>query len=80
VPERLVSTNVRLAIALVVVFAMILGAMAGSYILSLHALAQSQRNWCSTLKLLTSNPAQPKTASGRVFYAQLHELERRFGC
>ena len=69
----------KLAIAVAVVFLFLFGSVAGSYALSLSAINQSQHNWCDTLTLITAN-AKPTTAQGKIFYAKMHELERRFGC
>lgn len=70
----------RLALAVIVVFAALAGSVIGSYALSLTAIENSQHQWCDTLTLITASPAHPTTESGRIFYARLHELERRFGC
>lgn len=62
--------------------------IAGSYALSLHALSNSQHNWCDTLTLLTSTPvtkpanpnANPSREADYLFYTRLKVLEDRFGC
>lgn len=78
-PQRLVSSNVRLGIAIVVLCVLLVGSVAGSYALSLHAIRQSQGQWCDTLSLLTAN-AHPTTPQGQQFYTKLRALEVRFGC
>jgi hypothetical protein len=76
----------KIVIASVVVVLGLVGAFAGSYILAIHALSQSDHNWCQALSLLTSHPV-PKPAPGNPsrlenyeFYLDLVSLEHRFGC
>ena len=70
----------KLAVAVVVVFLTLAGAVAGSYALSLTAISNSQHQWCEVLELITAQPAQPTTKNGRIFYTRLRDLEHRFGC
>ena len=64
------------------------GSIAGSYLLGLHSLHQSQAQWCTTLTLLTSKPvtrpadpaANPSRENVWLFYEHLRDLERDFGC
>lgn len=79
-------TRVMAACALMIV--MLLAAIGGSYLLALHALDQSDAQWCTTLSMLTTpavpKPADPAANPSRVrsyeFYTSLVQLEHRFGC
>jgi hypothetical protein len=60
--------------------------IAGSYILALYAIGQSQRNWCAALAILTKNPV-PKPSPGNParlqnynFYLNLLMIQKHFGC
>ena len=77
----------RYGLAVLVLVATLMLAIAGSYALSLRAIASSQHQWCTTIELLTSNgpPRREGTSPvtyrrGLVFYRHMKELERRFGC
>lgn len=78
----------RLVLAIVVVFLFIAGAVAGSYALSVHALDQSQHQWCDTLNLLTVHPvakpsdpaANPSRMESYEIYLDFVSLRDRFGC
>jgi hypothetical protein len=74
--------------AVVLIVVVFVASIAGSYVLGLRALHQSQGQWCTTLALLTRQsvprPADPKADPSRergyLFYAHLKDLEREFGC
>lgn len=70
----------RYALAAVVILVALVLAVAVSIYMSDRAISNSQHQWCDTLTLITASPTQPTTENGRIFYARLHELERRFGC
>lgn len=78
----------KIAAAAAVIVLMFAGSIAGSYALGLHALGQSQQNWCSTLTLLTAKPvpkptdpaANPSRQGAYLFYRNLMTLASRFGC
>jgi hypothetical protein len=78
----------RLAAAIITAVAVLVIAIGGSYALTLHALDASQRKWCATLNLLTSQavpkPADPASNPSRqqayVLYSDFLDLRHRFGC
>lgn len=78
----------KIALAVTVLMVLLGAAIGGSYLLSLHALDQSQSHWCKTLTLLTeravpqpANPAaNPSREDAWLFYEHLKELESDFGC
>ena len=78
----------RVLAASVVIVVVFIASIAGSYLLGLHALHQSQGQWCTTLTLLTSRPvpkptdpaANPSRENAWLFYQHLRDLERAFGC
>jgi succinate dehydrogenase hydrophobic anchor subunit len=73
------ASGVRVVIAAVIAILLLLASVAGSYVLALWAIGNSQRQWCDTLTIITAD-AHPTTANSIQFYAKLHDLEKRFGC
>ncbi len=78
----------KVVLATVVIFLILVGAFGGAYGLSLTAIGKSDRQWCDTLTALTAqpvpkpaNPAQtPSREQNYVFYVNLVKLKSRFGC
>ena len=77
-----------LAILAIIMVATVLVGVAVDTAISLHAISQSQSQWCDALRLLTVNkvaaPSDPQKTPGReelyhLYEAYLH-LESQFGC
>jgi hypothetical protein len=87
-PERLVRSNFRMAVALMIIVMGLLAAFLSSYYLSIRALNQNNANWCDTLSLLTaqsvpapSNPAaNPSREEAYRLYLDFVVLKHRFNC
>lgn len=70
----------KLALAVGTIFLLLFAAIGGSYALSLHAIDQSQRKWCTTLALIqNARPPHPTGFQARYF-EDLTQLYRDFGC
>lgn len=76
------------ALALAVLAAAFLLAVGASLVTSLQVERQSNKQWCDTLGLLTSHPvprptdpgANPSREQNWLFYQDLRQLSRSFGC
>jgi hypothetical protein len=76
------------AYGVVVLFLLTLALAGANLLFTAHAVNASQHQWCATLQLLTarpvSRPVDPKANPSRentyVFYTNLLDLRRRFGC
>jgi hypothetical protein len=83
-PDRRSSLAISV-VSIILVFALAVGA---SYALSLYAINQSTHRWCTTLSLLTSEPApkpahpgaDPSRERAYLFYLHLKDLEHQFRC
>lgn len=79
---------IKMICAMLVIIGGLITAIAGSYALSLHAIGQSQHQWCATLTLLTAQPVakpahpeqNPSREQNYQFYSTLVQLRRQFGC
>ncbi len=84
----MVNRAALLAVGVVALFAILVGAVGGGYALTDWAIARSQRQWCSALELLTSlpvsPPANPAANPSRVGQYRLYEdfvaVRQQFGC
>lgn len=77
--KRLILGGILLSLSVLVM------AIAGSFALSLYAIHQSQRQWCATLSLVTSFPAQRHQTPAEIranerFRNDLESLKQGFGC
>ena len=74
----------KIAIAAVIAVLLLLGAVAGSYALSLQVAHQSNERLCSTFAYFIRKPVPPfNTALKKqqeTQYLRLLEFERRLGC
>lgn len=82
------SRATKYALAVAVLFMMLLAAVGGSYGLSEWAVSRNDRQWCETLRLLTSQPVTPpsdpaqnpsRVASYKLYEDFVH-VKAEFGC
>lgn len=83
-PKRLVSNNVRLAIALVVVFLLIAGGIAANFGLGIYRANQSRNDLCAAFETVIKPPSAPR---GSALYARQEQtwhnwlsFSHRLGC
>ena len=80
------TQGARRAIVFLFVLSVLLAGGSGAF--TLRQVNESQQKWCTTLDLLTSQPvpkpanpkANPSRESAYVFYTDIHDLRRHFGC
>jgi hypothetical protein len=74
----------KLTIALVALFLMLAGSVAGSYVLSLMVARQSTNRLCNAFELFIHQPAPPVNTPLKIRqeaqYHQLKVFERHLGC
>jgi hypothetical protein len=83
-PGRLVSTNIRLALALIAVFLIIGGGIVGAFGLSVYEANRSRDNLCAAFETVVKPPSAPR---GSPQYARQEQswqgwltFSRRLGC
>lgn len=80
--------GVKFALAFVFLILLIGGAAGASLVISSSQIRQSQRNWCSTMDLLTSKPvskppdpkANPSRQNQYILYIDFVKLKKELGC
>lgn len=82
------SRATKFALAIVLLFVLIVGAISVNFLMVEHAVSRSQQQWCDTLTLLTSHPVpyppdaakNPSRLADYELYEDFVKIRVEFGC